>query len=49
MYDDNYIEISMNSWKSCGQSIETALEDKKIAAKNQEKANQLISQFQEYK
>ena len=47
MHDVTYIEIVMNSCKVGGHIIETVLVDKKIASKNQEKVNQLISQFQE--
>lgn len=47
LHDVSYIDIVMNSWKAGGHIIETVLGDKKIASKNQEKINQLISQFQE--
>ena len=42
-----YIKIVINSWKAGGHTVETALDNKKIAGKNQKKVNQLISQFQE--
>ena len=47
IHDVSYVDIIQNSLKAGGHRIESVLEDKKIAAKNQEKVNQLISQFQE--